>query len=97
MGRLKTIVLHMQQSDATNDAIVQQEHLLHVARPRECNSATEAELRRLVPLVTSHLSYFKTPKDHAEALENALQHPELTLPFWRGKAKQLGLEDGEII
>lgn len=52
----------------------------------------EGELRRLVPLVTSHLDYFRTEQEHAEALENALRHPELSLPFWRGKAKQLGLE-----
>ena len=51
----------------------------------------QAELMRLVPLVTANLSYF-TEEDRLEALENALAHPNLALPFWRGKARQLGLQ-----
>ena len=49
MGRLRALVLHAQQTDATRDATTRQQ-VLHVAHPRECDMRQARRQRVLAML-----------------------------------------------
>jgi len=64
MGRLRALVLHAQQIDATRDATAQ--HMVsHVAHPRECNTQQRAELTRLMQAYADHHAFTKADFDEA--------------------------------
>ena len=95
MGRLKALALHVQQTDATRPATVQQP-VLHVAPPRECNSATSStrlrsleELTALVNAVADHWQF--TQEEREEALQAALNDLENALTCYRDIAAKARL------
>ena len=59
------------------------------------DTPAQAELRRLVPLFAAHCRFSK--EDAEEALQVALEHPDNSLPFYRGKVKQLRLGGVEAV
>ena len=69
MGRLRELVLHAQQTDATRDATTRQQ-VLHVAHPRECDTRQRAELTRLMQAYADHHAFTKA--DFDEALQVAM-------------------------
>ena len=80
MGRLRAILLHAQQTDATCDATTQQASVA-CRKARECDTQQHATLTRLMRAYADHHGF--THADYSEALQVALGNIEGWLIYLR--------------